>query len=419
MRRGFPITACFIALSHRFTMIAAALVTLIVAASLVAPARGAEADPRQTPPKQPLVEGRQVFEAKGCVHCHSVGGVAGVAQIGPDLARTGSWSDAMQFSGSLWNHTPAMSAKMHELGVQRTAISPDEMAKLVAYLFAARFFDEPGNAARGREAFEERLCSHCHQLAGRGGTVGPRLDELAEVMSSSFMAEALWSHGPEMAAKMAELKLTRPTLEGDDVANIVAYIRGDARGTAALDLTFVQAGSPQAGMSIFREKGCIHCHAIAGAGGTVGPDLGMLRPQAHVADMAAALWNHGPAMWAKMKERGRPVPKLNDAEMADLLAYLYFVQYLGQSGNATRGSLLFREKSCSGCHAAGGEGTKATADLAKSDAVRSPFSWASAMWNHPSAMEKKAAVSPSPWPQFADDEMRDLVEFLRSHGAKK
>lgn len=405
-------------MTYRLTILAAVLATLLVLSPLALPARGGEAAPGEAPPKQPLAEGRQIFEAKGCGGCHSVRGAAAAARVGPDLGRSGSWRDVMQFAGSLWNHTPAMSAKMHEQGMQRPAISPAEMAKLVAYLFAARFFDEPGNVERGRAVFEQRSCAHCHQLGGRGGTVGPRLDELGEYVSSSFLAEALWNHGPDMAAKMAEQNLVRPNLEDDDVANIVAYIRGDARGTATLDLAYAQAGSPQAGKLVFQQKGCVQCHSIAGAGGSVGPDLGVQRPRAHMAEMAAALWNHGPAMWAKMKELGRPVPKLSDTEMADLLAYIYFVQYMGQGGSATRGRDLFREKSCAACHAARGEGLKGAADLAASDAVRSPFLWAAAIWNHTTDRQKKGA-EPQPAAKFDDDEMRDLVEFLRAPGGAK
>jgi mono/diheme cytochrome c family protein len=358
-----------------------------------------------------------VFEAKGCVHCHAVRDGAAAARVGPDLARSGAWVDVMQFAGSLWNQRPAMAAKMHEQGIERPVVSPEDMGKLVPYLFTVKFFDEPGNAEHGRELFERRSCAHCHQLGGQGGRLGPRLDELKEFMSPSFLAKSLWNHGPEMAAKMAEQKVERPRLEPTDVTDMVAYIRGDTPGAALLDLAYAQAGNPQAGKALFAQKGCNHCHAVAGVGGTVGPDLGVQRPQAHVGEMAAGLWNHGPAMWAKMKELGRPVPKLSDNEMADLLAYLYFVQYMGHSGSATRGRALFREKSCAGCHTAGGEGNKGAKDLTASSAVRSPFSWAAAIWNHPFEAQKGGGSQATA--TFGDDEMRDLVAFLQSSGGAK
>jgi mono/diheme cytochrome c family protein len=105
--------------------------------------------------------------------------------------------------------------------------------------------------------------------------------------------------------------------------------------------------------------------------------------------------------------------------MADLLAYLYFVQYMGHSGDATHGAQVFRDKSCSGCHAVRGEGPKGAADLSASAAVRSPFHWTAAMWNHTAGVEKKDDEQQPAWPRFDDDQMRDLVEFLRSPGAAK
>jgi mono/diheme cytochrome c family protein len=400
-------------------MMRGALIILLLSAQLVLPARGVESDPRETPPRQPLVEGKQVFEAKGCVRCHSVreGGSAG--QIGPDLARSGSWVDVMQFAGSLWNHTPLMAAKMREQGMEHPTVSPDEMKKLAGYLFAVRFFEKPGNAVRGQELFAQRSCAQCHQLGGRGGTTGPRLDELKDSVSSAFMAQALWNHGPEMAAKMAEQKVERPRLEGNEVADIVAYIRDDAHDSGSRDLLYAQAGSPQAGKTIFTAKGCSQCHAIAGRGGAVGPDLSVQRPRSNVAEMAAALWNHGPPMWAKMKERGMAVPKLSDAEMADLLAYLYFVQYMGQTGNATRGGELFQQKACAECHGAGSRGPKGAGDLAASEALRSPVHWAAAMWNHNADLLQNEPAEPPVRAHFDDDEMRDLVAFLQSTGVRK
>jgi len=325
----------------------------------------------------------------------------------------------MQLAGSLWNHTPPMIEKMGERHIAWPSLSPDEMGKLAAYLFYLNFLDEPGDVERGRQLFEQRSCAHCHQLAGRGGTLGPRLDEIKTYVTSLFMAQALWNHGPEMTAKMAGLNLTRPRLEGDEVADIVAFIRSPERATPAPELLFSQAGNARAGKMLFSEKGCIKCHAIAGTGGVVGPDLGRPRPRRHVAAMAGALWNHGPGMWAKMRELGVPFPQLTDREISDLLSYLYFVQYMGARGDAAKGSQLFRDKSCSHCHGIGGEGPAVGPDLARSEAVRSPLRWASAMWNHAPAMREKARETQLPWPRFEGDEMRDVVEFLRSRGAGK
>ena len=400
-----------VATARCVAVVLAATITLIVAS----PAAGADAgDLRESPPSQPPVEGRSVFQQKSCSGCHSIwGSPGGEPRVGPDLGRNGHWHDLMQFAGSLWNHTPKMIQKMRALKIEQPSLSPDEMGKLAGYLLYVKFLGEPGNVERGREVFEQRSCARCHQLHGRGGTAGPRLDELEGYASSFFMAQALWNHGPEMAAKMADLKLDRPRLEGDDVAHIVAFIRGEVQTAVLQELAYAQAGSPLAGKAVFRERGCIKCHAIAGAGGTVGPDLGTPRAIRTVAETARELWNHGPPMWAKMKDLGVAFPRLTDREMADLLAYLYFVQYTGTGGDAAKGGALFRVKSCARCHAAGGEGPKVGPDLARAGTLRSPIYWASAMWNHAAAVEQKTHETQIDWPQFENDEMRDLVAFLQ------
>ncbi len=391
-----------------------AIVTLLLVVLAVAASRSPRvaADDHDAVPSRPLVEGEEVFATKGCAHCHGVGSGA-ERRIGPDLGRARSWQDVMQLAGSLWNHTPAMLDRMRSEGVTRATLSADDMEKLSAYLLYLNFLDEPGDFERGRALFVGRSCARCHQLDGKGGTVGPRLDELRPFVSSLFLAQALWNHGPDMAAKMTELGIERSRLEHDDVAHLVAFIRGaDAAPPSAADVA-AQLGSPRAGKALFADKGCVKCHAIAGVGGTVAPDLGAHRPMRHVGEMAGALWNHGPQMWAKMRALGIAFPRLDTAQTADLLAYLYFAQYMDERGDAIRGAAIFREKSCAGCHAPA-SGPAIGPNLAASGLVRSSLGWASAMWNHAPAMAQKARAEGVVWPQFADDEMRDLVAFLRT-----
>lgn len=390
------------------------LAFLVIVPTFLTRASVAADQPTPALVNQPRGSGKALFESKGCTQCHTIWGAQGEDRSGSDLGRTGSWRDLMQFAGALWNHTPQMLERLGKKGIARAPLSSDELAELASYVFFARFIGEPGNIERGKNLFEQRSCARCHQLGGRGGTVGPRLDELKPFMSSFFLAQALWNHGPMMAAKMNELHVDRPRFEDSDAADLVALLRGEPQSAAQADLAYAQAGSPQAGRNIFLRRGCNKCHAIDGTGGTVGPDLNALQSAVHVSQLIGTLWNHGPSMWAKMEELGIPFPRFTDAEMSNLLAYLYYVQYMGKKGDATRGAELFRQKSCAGCHTVRGEGGKRGPDLTAVGAPRSPLQWASAMWNHAPAMEKTLRDTQVTWPRFEDDEMRDLVEFLRS-----
>jgi mono/diheme cytochrome c family protein len=392
---------------------------LLIVVGLLAVAAAAE---HESPPNQPLVDGKSLFASKGCVNCHRIWG-EGEGSIGPDLGRNASWHDVMQLAGTFWNHAPAMVEQMNAQHIERPTFSPAEMGTLAAYLLYLNFINESGDATRGRTLFEQHSCARCHQFGGQGGTAGPRLDELSGVASSLLLAQALWNHGPDMAAKMAELKIERRPFAAGDVADMVAYLRGD-KAPASLAEAAPQAGSPRAGQALFQQKGCAKCHAVDGVGGTVGPDFAKRPPIRHMTEMAGALWNHGPAMWGMLKEQGVAFPRLSDREMADVLAYIYFVQYASRRGDAAKGATLFQEKSCAQCHGADGAGVPADRsprgpNLLASGTLRSPFSWSAAIWNQAPGIAQKFHGAQLPWPRFADDEMRDVVAFLQSRAAAK
>ncbi|HVM95596.1 MAG TPA: c-type cytochrome [Candidatus Acidoferrales bacterium] len=392
---------------------------VIVAAFVVAASNAGHAEGNdQWLPSQPLLEGQRTFQEKSCNSCHGIPGDVDGQRIGPDLGRVRSWHDVMQLTSSLWNHTPTMIVRMREHGVTRPSLSPEDMGRLVAYLFYVSFFDETGDPTRGRELFEQKTCVRCHQIGGHGGTVGPRLDELKDSISSSFLAQALWNHGPEMAGKMTELGLKRPNLEGNDVGDIVAFIRGNAPSLSPLMSASAAVGSARAGRALFQRKGCVKCHAIDSIGGTLGPDLSEHAPARNVSEMAGELWNHGPRMWEAMQKSGVGFSKLSDQDMADLVAYLYFVRYMSHSGDATKGGAVFAAKGCTRCHADGDNEARPGPNLSASKALESPLHWAAAMWNHAPTIDNAMRESNLPWPTFENDEMRDLVAHLQSRRSK-
>ncbi len=400
-------------------MIGAVGLALLAILAAIPGAFSADRTPAQTPesvPAEPIAEGRRVFEEKSCASCHPVWGNGGSPAAGPDLGKvTESWTDVMRLAGTLWNHLPAMTAAMRVRGVERANFSPEEMAKLMTYLFYVKFVGLPGSVERGRQVFKDGHCSDCHQFAGRGGRVAPRLDELKQFASPFFFARALWNHGPEMAEKMKELHVKRTRFKGEDIADLVAYIRGDATRPVELEMVYMQSATPRAGAVLFARRGCVTCHGDDASGGTA-PGLNQPGLAMTASDVAAAFWNHGAPMWGKMKEMGLPFPTFGDGEMSDLLAYLAFLQYAGREGDAANGARLFKEKSCAECHAVAGTGAKAATDLVKPHVTASVVQWTTEMWNHEVAMEEKFKEMERPWPRFEGDEMRDLVAFLRATG---
>ena len=103
---------------------------------------------------------------------------------------------------------------------------------------------------------------------------------------------------------------------------------------------------PLAGRQVFLQKGCQTCHAVWGEGGSLGPDLGKEGVWHSVMQLAGVLWNHSPEMIEKMRERRISRPTISSAEMADLAAFLYFLNYFDAPGDPVRGKLLFSQKGC-------------------------------------------------------------------------
>jgi cytochrome c2 len=67
------------------------------------------------------------------------------------------------------------------------------------------------------------------------------------------------------------------------------------------------------GRALFETLSCVECHSIDGKGGSIGPDLGKIVDRGFTpASLAATMWNHAPAMWTSMKEKGIRAGDLNN-----------------------------------------------------------------------------------------------------------
>ena len=358
-------------------------------------------------PGNPL-EGSRLFTGKGCLRCHAVHGVGGTT--GPDLGRGILNRPLLEIAGVMWNHSPGMEHVFQEKRVARPRFEAQEMASLLAFLYYLSSLDPPGDAAVGARLFRQKGCQTCHSLGGKGGSEGPELDKYSRYASPLYLTAALWNHGKVMAETMQEKRVPRPTFEGNDIPNLLAYIRSAGRGT---ERVYVPPGSPKRGEELFTEKRCAECHSVRGHGGKVGPDLG-IKLKGSLMRIAGAMWNHGPHMWHEMAKRGIEIPSLTEAEMSDLISYLYFFQFIDPPGDAKRGQAVYKEKRCGTCHALRGVGEKVGPDLAKVEKLDTPLEVITEMWNHAGKMEEKMLEENVAWPILKGGEMADLIAYLLS-----
>lgn len=373
------------------------------------------------PPQQPplpfapdwaLLAGWDVYAKKGCGQCHGVrSGSEG--RVGPDLARIQSATGFYDLGAAMWNHLPLMGTKMREMGIERPTLTPLELANVLAFVFTAQYGDELGNAKTGERLFATKECVQCHSVGGKGGSVGPALDVLKRTNSPVLVAARMWNHGPRMAETMQAKGIQRPTFKRNELVDVIAYVTTAAKDPGG-DSAQIVPGTPERGEKLFREKQCAACHTIGGKGGKVGPELGRAH-HVSLTQFAGLMWNHGPAMWARMKERGIKAPELTGQEMADIVAYLYTTHYFdAAAGSSARGKQVVQAKGCVACHSVGGKGGKVAADFATSNVVGSPRGLVAALWNHSRAMEDQAQKQGIKLPTLKGQDLADLSAYFRS-----
>ncbi|MFQ5912820.1 MAG: cytochrome c [Nitrospinota bacterium] len=182
-----------------------------------------------------------------------------------------------------------------------------------------------------------------------------------------------------------------------------------------------QRGFAERGRVHFYSKGCSVCHGLEGEGGPVGPDLSKLRARRFSPlQVAQTFWNHGPIMRQVQRRKGIRRPEFHRDEMVHLLAFLAAPGERDPPGDPVRGARLFREIGCVRCHSYRGKGGRVGPDLAPiaREVPGAPY-WAQRMWNHVDIMARRTLEEGVPWPRFLDDDLADLIAFLRGDSRAK
>jgi cytochrome c2 len=363
-------------------------------------------------PRDPT-KGARLFVSKGCVRCHALRGEGG--KIGPDFGRVDLGETQLDLAAKLWNHIPSMIAGMERARIIKPSLTGEELTEISAYLYFFKFFDEPGNPTRGRYLFNEKGCNSCHPLSGKGKEGEPGLDQFPQNISPIFLSQAIWNHGPVMIASMVKLGMKWPVFDGTEMMDLLEYIKINAKGPK--ETAFITPGNPREGRQVFVSKGCMKCHAVRGEGGKGGGDFGKRAKVFYksLTQIASLMWNKGPTVIAKMAQTQSGIPKFTPKEMADLIAYLYFLHFIDEPGNPMNGKKVFSELGCSKCHGLDGKrGELMTISLSKYQKAASPMDIVAGIWDHSSEIEKAMKERGIPWPRFKKGELADLLEFIRT-----
>ena len=336
--------------------------------------------------------GEELFRSEQCIQCHSFQGKGGT--LAPDLSKRIDRNYTPSVMASLmWNHAPAMWSAMKQKGIVKSQMTADVAADLFAYFVSARFFEKPGDAARGKQAFTARHCAECHGIANPIAGGGPAVAKWESLADPLVLAGQMWNHGPKMKAAFAQRKFAWIPITGQELTDILVYLQNlPETKDRARHFEFPAA---EAGEKLFVSKGCTECHVGSNA-------LESKLKNQTLTDIAAAMWRHQPEM-------KKEPPTLSPEEMKQLLGYIWAKQYFTGTGNADRGKKVFESKNCAVCH---NDPASGAPSLAKGKNGHSDITMVAALWEHGPKMLESMGQRKLAWPRFSATEMSDLIAFL-------
>jgi cytochrome c2 len=305
-----------------------------------------------------------------------------------------------------------MAEGMRGQGMEYPGLDAEEAADLIGFLFTLDYFDAPGDVTAGKKLYTEKKCFVCHRIGDYGGDAGPELDHLGRYGSPILVAASMWNHSAMMSQAMDLSGVERPTFEDAQILDLIAYLES-ASATPIEGQLYVLPGRAQSGRVVFAEKRCDECHSVQGVGGHVGPDLASQGRQWGLTEFAAAMWNKRPQMQDAARQKGISLPQVGAVEMADLVAYLYSVEYFAEPGDAERGGQTLRDKGCLGCHSLQGTGGISATDFAGLTGLESSAAAIAMLWNHAMVMDSAPDLQETSWPQLSAEDMADIVAFLQ------
>jgi len=344
--------------------------------------------------------GELLFATLSCNGCHSINGAGG--KIAPDL---GSHLDRdftpALLASTMWNHAPAMWAAMRERGVRASDLDEQAAADLFAYFYAARFFERPGDAGRGKSLFSSKHCAECHGLTQAILPAAKPVTQWESMRRPVALVSAMWNHAATMRAEFAQRKIAWPELTSQDFSDILVYVRGLPGTLHQPDLLLLTSG--ENGEALFASKGCAVCHS----------NQLVLRSRLRgqtLTDIAADMWNHAPRM-------ATAAPSLNVEEMRDLTSYLWAQQFFEDSGNAAAGRRVFAGKHCATCHEDASSSAPRLAGARQTPLTGS--SMVSALWRHGPQMMQQMKSKGISWPRLDGAGMANLIAYLNSRRGEK
>jgi mono/diheme cytochrome c family protein len=291
-----------------------------------------------------LARGQRVFEDTGCRGCHKLGGVGG--NVGPELDKVG----ARRSAAWLKQHFAAPAAVTPGSAMPPQKFAEADLEAITLFMLSQTGASAPGyyasmkvipSASEGRRLFEQKGCIGCHAVDGKGGTIGPTLNDVGLRRTPDWIIRHFRDpQGVTPGSVMPRFGFT--DVEARALADFLVHLREQK---VALSLPSL-LGPFERGREVFRKYGCIGCHGADAKGGVPNPNAktadqvpGLIYvSDGYTKDELKARITKGQREITPMDAKRPPPPLympawggiIQDAELDDLVAYLMSLKPKGE-----------------------------------------------------------------------------------------
>ena len=348
--------------------------------------------------------GAEVLRQRQCMACHSILGAGGDRAPDLGLRRSTAW-DPAALAALLWNHGPRMWEEMALLDMEVPELSTADVAELYEHLSALWRYDPIGVSSFGGQVWMEQQCYRCHPIVGDLQGIGSPVSRWRAAPNSFDWVRQMWNHAGIMADEFNREEGVWPVMTLQEFSDLVAYVENIERLDPPQPL--VKQHDLAQGQRVFREANCEKCH-------TIGPNQNgrvNLAPAARektLAQLALEMWNHAPVMSFSSIRDQVDNPRLEQGEMAAVLAYVSNEAQQDFGGDPVRGRGLFDVKNCSVCHSPAGEAPPLNAR----ETPLSLIEFTASVWRHGPDMLEDTRLHGVAWPMLAPQDVADLLAHM-------